>query len=367
MRTGCAGALNKFNAGRNSFGISVEICAPLGAQISERTYNPRLGILGGISILGTSGIVEPMSEQALIDTIKVEMKVLKAAGKNHIFLTPGNYGEEFAAQNLHLPLTCAVKTSNFIGDSLDLACELKFESVLLVGHMGKLIKLAGGIFNTHSKYADARMEIIAAHGAQWGAGEKTVRKIMECITTDEALSCFEDEAIKRKTIESIINKIDFNIKYRTKKQIKTGIVLFSKEYGLLGKTQNVHQQICKDISAGGTRMKGILYGVSIGPGDPELITLKAVNIIQSCDIIAVPAANEDTSTALHIVRKVLPEIDSKKIIQLFMPMTRDKKQMEEYHQKAANIIKGYLDQANNVAMLTLGDATITLLIFMYTD
>ena len=105
-------------------------------------------------------------------------------------------------------------------------------------------------------------------------------------------------------------------------------------------------------------MKGILYGVSIGPGDPELITLKAVNIIRNCDIIAVPAANEDTSTALHIVRKVLPEIDSKKIIQLFMPMTRDKKQMEEYHQKAANIIKGYLDQANNVAMLTLGDATI---------
>lgn len=248
IEDGVRWALNKFNAGGNSFGISVEICAPLGAQISERTYNPRLGIVGGISILGTSGIVEPMSEQALIDTIKVEMKVLKAAGKNHIFLTPGNYGEEFAAQNLHLPLTCAVKTSNFIGDSLDLTCELKFESVLLVGHMGKLIKLAGGIFNTHSKYADARMEIIAAHGAQWGAGEKTVRKIMECITTDEALSCFEDEAIKRKTIESLINKIDFNIKYRTKKQIKTGIVLFSKEYGLLGKTQNAHQQIAEILA-----------------------------------------------------------------------------------------------------------------------
>ena len=248
IEDGVRWALNKFNAGRNSFGISVEICAPLGAQISERTYNPRLGIVDGISILGTSGIVEPMSEQALIDTIKVEMKVLKAAGKNHIFLTPGNYGEEFAAQNLHLPLTCAVKTSNFIGDSLDLACELKFESVLLVGHMGKLIKLAGGIFNTHSKYADARMEIIAAHGAQWGAGEKTVRKIMECITTDEALSCFEDEAIKRKTIESIINKIDFNIKYRTKKQIKTGIVLFSKEHGLLGKTQNAYQQIAEILA-----------------------------------------------------------------------------------------------------------------------
>ena len=135
-------------------GAAVVISVPGGAEIAARTYNPRLGIEGGISILGTTGIVEPMSEKALVDTILLELDSLYAGGQRTAFLCPGNYGADFARDTLGLDLEKAVKCSNFIGEALDHAVFRGFDDILLVGHAGKLAKLAAGVMNTHSSVAD---------------------------------------------------------------------------------------------------------------------------------------------------------------------------------------------------------------------
>ena len=144
--------------------LQVTISVPEGEEIAQKTFNPRLGITGGISILGTSGIVEPMSSQALLDTIQVELRQKKAMGQQMIAVTPGNYGLDFMKEAFAYDLDKSVKCSNFIGNTIDMAAELGFCAMLLTGHIGKLIKVAGGIMNTHSHEGDCRMELLAAAG-----------------------------------------------------------------------------------------------------------------------------------------------------------------------------------------------------------
>nr|WP_319487713.1 cobalt-precorrin-5B (C(1))-methyltransferase CbiD [uncultured Caproiciproducens sp.] len=220
-------------------GISVEIFIPEGEKIAQKTFNPRLGIIGGISVLGTSGIVEPMSEQALIDSIKVEMKMRAAAGVHYLIVTPGNYGETFTQEHLKIGLKNELKCSNFVGETLDSAVELHFSGVLLIGHIGKFVKLAGGIMNTHSHVADARMEILSAHAALNGANKQTVAEIMNCITTDEAISILDREQIREKTMQTIMGKIDFYLKTRVHDSMEIGAIMFSNQYGALGQTKDV--------------------------------------------------------------------------------------------------------------------------------
>ena len=140
-----------------SGGLEAVISVPEGERLAKKTFNPRLGIAGGISILGTTGIVEPMSDGALVGTIRAELSQRRAAGDCYVLLTPGNYGSEFIRDGLGLDPALAVQTSNFIGDALDLCRELGFSGALLVGHVGKLVKLAGGMLNTHSRWGDCRM------------------------------------------------------------------------------------------------------------------------------------------------------------------------------------------------------------------
>ena len=138
-------------------GLSVVISAPEGEMLAKKTFNPRLGIVGGISILGTTGIVEPMSEKALVDTIRVELNQRKVGGAEYVLLTPGNYGSDFIHNELGLDLKVAVQVSNFIGEALDICKELGFKGAMLIGHVGKLVKIAGGMMKTPSKYGDCRM------------------------------------------------------------------------------------------------------------------------------------------------------------------------------------------------------------------
>lgn len=216
--------------------LLVEISVPQGSEIARRTYNPRLGIVGGISILGTSGIVEPMSEQALIDTIKTEMNVRKAEGVKYLVITPGNYGETFLKKYLDKEEIAAVKCSNFIGEALDYAEEMKFKGVLLTGHIGKLIKTSAGIMNTHSKYGDARMEILTAHAALAGAPPAVLKRLMECVTTEDAIAVLDEAEIREITLTSVLKKLDYHIKERVHYQMEIGAVTFSNFYGYLGET-----------------------------------------------------------------------------------------------------------------------------------
>lgn len=220
-------------------GWVVEISIPQGEELARRTFNPKLGIVGGLSVVGTSGIVEPMSENALKASLKLELSVLKARTHKEIIFVPGNYGKDFSAA-LGLSEEILVKTSNFMGFMLDEAETLGFESILLVGHLGKLVKLAGGIFNTHSSVADGRMEILTAHAGILGASQGAMEKIMASKTTDEATDIILEEnlpdyfnhlaeVVKKKAMDRVYGAIDIEV------------ILFSKIHGHLGESQNAEK------------------------------------------------------------------------------------------------------------------------------
>mgnify|MGYP001238952276 CR=1 FL=1 len=226
-------------------GLKAVISVPMGIQIAKKTFNPRLGIEGGISILGTTGIVEPMSEQALIDTISVELDVRKAQNEEFIIVTPGNYGQDFLRDNLGIAVDKCVKCSNFIGDTIDMCIGKGFKSMLLVGHIGKLSKLGCTIYNTHSRYADGRMEAFALCAALCGAEREVLENILGCITTDAALEILKKEGIFDKTIKMLEKRIDRSLKLRAKGSIEIGMITFSEEYGILCKTENADNMIEK--------------------------------------------------------------------------------------------------------------------------
>ncbi|HIT86644.1 MAG TPA: cobalamin biosynthesis protein CbiD [Candidatus Coprocola pullicola] len=220
-------------------GIAVTIWTPQGKEIAKKTYNSRLGILGGISILGTSGIVEPMSERALLDSIIVELGMKAANSNQNLILTPGNYGRAFLKKEYGIDVEKAVKISNFVGETLDAAKQLSLHAILLVGHIGKLVKIAGGIMQTHSKYADCRMEIIGVHGAMAGADTKTIQSIMQCITTEEALLLLKEKGLLEKTMDSILKKMLEHMQYRLGEKTKIEVIVFSEKLGVLAQTKNV--------------------------------------------------------------------------------------------------------------------------------
>ena len=226
-------------------GLKAVISVPMGIQIAKKTFNPRLGIEGGISILGTTGIVEPMSEQALIDTISVELDVRKAQNEEFIIVTPGNYGQDFLRDNLGIAVDKCVKCSNFIGDTIDMCIEKGFKSMLLVGHIGKLSKLGCTIYNTHSRYADGRMEAFALCAALCGAEREVLENILGCITTDAALEILKKESIFDETIKMLEKRIDRSLKLRAKSSIEIGMITFSEEYGILCKTENADNMLEK--------------------------------------------------------------------------------------------------------------------------
>lgn len=232
----CQEVMDVCNEFEYSQGMKVEISIPDGIEIAKRTFNPRLGIEGGISVLGTSGIVEPMSEAALIDTIKVEMKMLKTSGKNDILVTLGNYGENFSINELNIDIADGVKCSNFIGETIDYAVELELKSILFVGHIGKLVKVAGGIMNTHSKNADARMELLMAAAIEAGISLESAKKILSCITTDEAIHILQEEENVDKTMQILVDKMQFYMRKRGYEKVDIEVIIFSNEFGLLGKT-----------------------------------------------------------------------------------------------------------------------------------
>ena len=196
---------------------------------------------GGISVLGTSGIVEPMSEKALTDTIFLEMKVLKENGHDWCYVVPGNYGSDFLTETLKYDGSLAVKCSNYIGDTIDDAKLLGMKGILLIGHVGKLVKLAAGVMNTHSRQADCRMEVLASHAAMAGASAADAEKIMDCITTTEALDYLKERKLLRPVMETVIRRIEFHLRQRAGDTLTIGAVVFSKEEGILGKTKNAEE------------------------------------------------------------------------------------------------------------------------------
>ena len=216
-------------------GADIIIWAPEGEKIARKTANPKLGIRGGISILGTTGIVVPMSKAALKSSISLKMNVERQEGKNSLILTPGNYGEAFVKKVLKLSLDKQVQMSNFVGYALLESQRLKFKKVLLVGDLGKMIKVSAGIFSTHSKDADARAEIMVANLALMGAPANFLKKIYRCLTTVSMV-----ELINKAGYEDVYQIIVEKIKQRAEKflsgnkpSVNIEAVIFSQSIGFL--------------------------------------------------------------------------------------------------------------------------------------
>ena len=217
--------------------LKVVISVPEGSKIAEKTFNPRLGIEGGISIIGTSGIVEPMSTRAILDTIRVELKQKKVLGARVAVVSPGNYGLDFMRQTYGYDLDKAVKCSNYIGETIDMAKEIGFDKMLLVGHVGKLIKISGGIMNTHSAEADCRMELMAAAAFKSNASRDTISSILDSVSTEEAYGYMVEEQIEKACFEYIMQKISYYLNKRAQGDMDIQCMVYSNKWGLLGKTE----------------------------------------------------------------------------------------------------------------------------------
>ena len=217
--------------------LQVIISVPEGEAIAKQTFNPRLGIVGGISILGTSGIVEPMSNQALLDTIRVELNQRRAEGFDYIAVAPGNYGLDFMKKAYGYDLDKSVKCSNFIGVTIDMAVECGFTRMLLTGHIGKLIKVAGGIMNTHSKEADCRMELVSAFAIHEDAGADVAAKILDCVATEEAVRLLREAGKQQEVMDYAMERIMFYLNKRAGGRMQIDCIMYDNTFGELAKSK----------------------------------------------------------------------------------------------------------------------------------
>ena len=219
-----------------SGGFAVEISIPGGEELAKRTYNPRLGIEGGISVIGTSGIIEPMSNAALVDTIRTEIKMRKAGGHENLFFTLGNYGENFIARTMPFDIEKSVKCSNFIGEAIDIALEHGFRGILIIGHIGKLVKLGAGIMNTHSAQADGRMDVLVTCGVLAGADTETLKRLPDCATVDAALDILDEAGDLQKTLGILAQRAGYYLAAKVKGAAGIGAVMFSDKHDIIVKT-----------------------------------------------------------------------------------------------------------------------------------
>lgn len=221
----------------------ITISVPAGAELAQRTFNPMLGIEGGISILGTTGIVEPMSEAAIIATIETSIRQVLAMedgdigrSARRILAVPGNYGQRYVEQQLGLRGVPAVEVSNYIGEAIDLAVSYGATDFLLVGNVGKLVKLAAGIMNTHSRVADGRWEIFAAHLALCGGTRAQVAAMREATTTEEMLTRLDAMGLRVPVMASIMGEIEAHMAHRIRRQMNFGVIVYSERFGRVGET-----------------------------------------------------------------------------------------------------------------------------------
>ena len=251
---------------------------------------------GGLSVLGTSGIVEPMSQQAILDTIQLEMgqAALRAVSPRRLILAPGNYGLDYLHEKMpalkNIPV---VKTSNFIGDTMDMAATSKFEQVVLVGHIGKLVKLAGGVMNTHSRTADCRTELLCAHAARLRRVPDVCAALMNAATTDACMEILDKAEMREPVLSSLLDAIQLHLDRRA-----AGAFRVARCSSRTNTARWARPRLQRSCWTNG-KTDSTFYGVSVGPGDPELMTLQAVRRLESCPVIAAPQTPKRDAGAGH--------------------------------------------------------------------
>lgn len=210
----------------------VRVDIPAGTELATKTLNPVLGIEGGISVIGTTGVLRPMSEEAFKNSLVPQIEVAKAAGFTTQIFVPGKIGERIAT-SWGLPTEAMVQTSNFIGFMLEAGADHGLERILLFGHIGKLAKVAAGVFHTHNRVGDARLEVLAAYSAAQGMPAEGVQRILQAVTTEEALPVIEEYGL-----QSVYQVIAARASYRAERllfnRLQVGTVLVTLQGKLLG-------------------------------------------------------------------------------------------------------------------------------------
>ena len=232
------------------FPVSITISIPAGVEAAKKTFNPVLGIEGGISVLGTSGIVEPMSEEALVETIRTHLNVLKAEGRKWVIAVPGNMGAGFlkgylteqnktSVGSMEAFMNSLVTMSNFVGRTIDITAELGFSGIMIAGHMGKLVKIGNGIMNTHSREADGRMDTMLSCALSAGTEDlELLRKIQGSNTTDEVMDHLKQAGILDDTIKVFLKRAAWHLAHRSRAEVKTGMIVFGTKGEYLGETED---------------------------------------------------------------------------------------------------------------------------------
>ena len=239
--------------------VSITISVPAGVEAAKKTFNPVLGIEGGISVLGTSGIVEPMSEEALVETIRTHLNVLRAEGRKWVIAVPGNMGAGFlerylieqkktSAGSMEAFMNSLVTMSNFVGRTIDITAELGFSGILIAGHMGKLVKIGNGIMNTHSREADGRMDTMLSCALSAGTEDlELLRKIQGSNTTDEVMEHLKQAGILDDTIKVFLKRAAGHLAHRSRAEVKTGMIVFGTKGEYLGETEDADMILKKAL------------------------------------------------------------------------------------------------------------------------
>lgn len=227
-------------------GYRVVISVPEGERLAAHTFNPSLGIVGGISIIGTTGIVEPMSEKALVDSIRLEMSVRRAEGFSSLAAVPGNYGLNFLKDLVGKPLEGCVKYSNYLGEMLDFSRKLGFGRLLIVGHAGKMVKVAGGMMNTHSSNGDFRMEVLGCYAALAGGSWEQIARLWEAATTEEAVSLLVEWGLCVSVMDRLVEKITAQVGRRLAGAVPFEVMVYTNRHGLVGQSLGA-QQLLREI------------------------------------------------------------------------------------------------------------------------
>ena len=231
-------------------GLRVIISAPEGESLAARTFNPKLGITGGISILGTTGIVEPMSDRAVVETIRAQMSVLKEEGDRFVVMAPGNYGLSFLTKKYGLREDRVVLISNYAAEAVELAAEAGFEGIILAGHIGKLVKIAGGARNTHSMYGDRRMEILWEIAGEYCAEqerEKLKRELEDCVMTDAALGVLDKYSLKEETAQEMARRICGYLEAWSDGRMRVETIVFANKDRELVRTEGAEELLRGEI------------------------------------------------------------------------------------------------------------------------
>src|SRR3990170_1717620 len=219
-------------------GAEVTLDIPEGEKVAKKTLNAKLGVVGGVSVLGTTGFVKPLSMEACRRSLVPQIDVALSRGFDKIFMVPGNIGDRITRQMFKPPEDAIVQTGDFMGYMLDKAVEKGVKEIILLGHPGKLVKLAAGIFNTHHKVADARNEVVAAYAAAVGADAQLVNRILQSNTTEEAIALLKQANLLQQTFDKIAEKVSYRVSERVQGKAKISVIMVSLDGVVLGMDEN---------------------------------------------------------------------------------------------------------------------------------